>query len=207
MLNRLRNTVAMSALLAALLLSPLAPALAVGPIQSQLNVYPAAPTYSASILALTPASSATDVFVLGGSATKNIYPLSLTCTGTSTAAASQMVQAILRSTADTSGTSTAPTIASYDSTSAAATATVAAYTANPTTGTSAGIVGVGLMQTLAPASTGIYGVTFTFNQIGAPQGLVLRGVAQQLAFSLNGVSVASGGSLECNVTWTETSVH
>ncbi len=203
MLNRLRNKITTAVLAGALFAAPMASAFAVGPSSSVINVYPSAPTYSASILALTPAASATDVFVLTGSATKGVYPLSLTCTGTSTAAASQMVQAILRSTADTSGTSTAPVAATYDSTNPVATATVAAYTANPTVGTSAGIVGVGLMQTLAPASTGTYGVTFTFNQLGAPQPLVLRGATQQLAFSLNGVSVASGGSLECNVTWTE----
>ena len=87
MSNRLRHRVTLAALAATLLLAPLASAFAVGPISSTINIYPAAPTYSASILALTPASSATDIFVLGGSATKNVYPLSLTCTGTSTAAA------------------------------------------------------------------------------------------------------------------------
>ena len=199
MLNRFKA----SLLAAAFLTTSVAPSFAVGPITTTLNVYPQAPTYSASIISLTPASSATDVFTITGSATKGVYPLSMSCTGVSTAAASQAVQMILRSTANTAGTSTAPTVAQYDSTSSAATATVAAYTANPTVGTQAGIVGVGLMQTLAPASVGNYGVTFTFNQLGAPQALVLRGTNQVLAFSLNGVSAAAGTVLTCNVTWTE----
>jgi hypothetical protein len=199
MLNSFR-----SALLAAtILVASAAQSFAVGPISTTISVYPQAPTYSASILTLTPAASSTDVFTITGSATKGVYPISMGCTGVSTAAASQQVQLILRSTANSAGTSTAPTVAQYDSTAAAATATVAAYTANPTVGTQAGIVGAGLLQTVAPASAGVNGITFNFNQITAPQPLVLRGTTQVLSFSLGGVSAAAGTSLTCNVTWTE----
>ena len=202
MRNRLRSAVL--ALAAALVLgTSVAPALAVGPIQSQLTVYPQWNTYSASIVTMTPASSATDFFTITGSATKVVYVRTIGCTGVSTSAAAIAVSATVRSTADTLGTSTAPVVVPLDSTFPAGTAVVAAYTANPTLGTSVGIANVGLMQTLAPASTGVNGLFFNYLQKDGDQPIVLRGAAQQLALNAGAASFASGTALTCTVTWTE----
>lgn len=203
MLNHFRH--ALLAAGALLLASSLAPAGAVGPIQSQLQVYPQWNTYNATIASLTPAASATDFFTITGSATKVIYVRSIGCTGTSTAAASQVITELVRSTADSGGTSTgSPAAVPLDSNFPAATATVLAYTANPTTGTSVGSVNTGLLQTPAPASIGAAnGLFFSYLQKDGDQPIVLRGTSQVLALSAGGTSFASGTSLSCSVTWTE----
>ena len=204
MLNRFR-----SALLAATIFAAsLAPAFAVGPGQSVINVYPQWNTYNATIAALTPVASATDFFTLTGSATKVIYVRAIGCTGTSTTVASLIVSAMVRSTADTLGTSTgSPAAVPLDSSFPAATATVLAYTANPTVGTLVGNVGSGLLQTLAPASANGFpnGLYFNFLQVNGDQPIVLRGTSQVLALNAGGNSFSSGANLTCSVTWTERS--
>ena len=161
-------------------------------------------TYSATIAALTPAASATDFFTLTGSATKTIWVHGAGCSGISTAAAQANIAALKRSTANTSGTSTAPTAVAHDSTSAAATATVAAYTANPTVGTLVGIVRGARFATDAAATntTAPGGVTWRFGDVWTMP-IVLRGAAQVFALNGNGASFASGASLTCWVEWSE----
>jgi hypothetical protein len=193
------------AAVAATALLPLTPAFAVGPGSSVL-IYPTKlSTYTGAILNLTPAASATDVVTLTGSASKMVTVDEVKCTGTSTAAASLPIELILRSTADTGGTSTSPTIASHDSNNAAATGVFKAYTANPTVGTSAGVVDIALLMTLAPASTGVNGFDNVYEYLPTDhrQPIVLRGTANQMAVNFSGTSIASGGSLSCAMTWTE----
>ncbi len=161
-------------------------------------------TYSAVITGLTPAASATDFFTITGSATKIIQVRSIGCTGTSTAAGALAVTAIERSAADTGGTSTAPAAVPLDSTDAAATAVVAAYTANPSAlGTSVGAVASGLLMTIASASANMNGVGFTYHPDDVNQTPTLRGTGQILALNAGGASFTSGASLTCRVTWTE----
>jgi len=93
-------------------------------------------TYSASITGLTPAASATDFFSLTGSASVTVRVNRVTCSGISTAAATKSIEAVKRTTANTGGTSSAPTSAKHDVNDPTASATILAYTANPTTGTS-----------------------------------------------------------------------
>ena len=207
MLNRFRSALLAGFAGLSVLAGAIAPAAAVGPIQSSIQVYPQWNTYNATIAALTPASSATDFFTLTGSATKVIYVRSIGCTGTSTTVASQIVSAMVRSTADTLGTSTgSPAAVPLDSNFPAATATVLAYTANPTTGTLVGNVGSGLLQTPAPASIAAgNGLYFNFLQVNGDQPIVLRGTSQVLALNAGGSSFSSGAALTCSVTWTERS--
>lgn len=162
-------------------------------------------TYSATIAALTPAASATDFFTLTGSATKTIWVHGAGCSGISTAAARANVAALKRSTANLTGTSTAPTAVAHDSTSAAATATVAAYTVNPgTLGTLVGIVRGGRLESDAAASntTAPGELAWRFGDVWTMP-IVLRGAAQVFALNGNAASFASGASLTCWVEWSE----
>jgi len=96
------------------------------------------PTYSAAIGALVTAGAATDIFTITGSATKTIRITRIRIGGNSTTATWHIFLGIKRSTANTGGTSTVLTRVPHDSLNAAATATIRAYTANPTLGTTVG---------------------------------------------------------------------
>jgi hypothetical protein len=199
MRNRL---ISMAALAVGALLAALSPASALDTVYTLHGV---APTYSANIAGLTPAASATDFFTLTGSATKTVKVLSASCWGTSTANAVSSVTALKRSTANTGGTATNPTKTPHDSLNAAATATVAAYTANPTTGTLVGNLKTGPLTTVAPASTTVspqHGA-WTFETPGDMQSTVLRGTGEVFALNGGGASFSAGASLNCSVTWIE----
>lgn len=160
----------------------------------------AAEAYSASILSLVPAAAATDIFTITGSATKTVRVTEVNLQCTETTAGAVAVQLVKRSTADTGGTSSAPTRVPHDSTSPAATATVLAYTANPTTGTLVGPVRATRENWLAPASVAnAPRMPFTLYN-GVP--VVLRGVNEVLAVNLNGVTV-TGGNCALWTAWTE----
>ena len=170
-----------------------------------VNVAPstAPSTYAASTNGLVLAASATDVFTITGSASKTIRVTKVMFNAIQTTAAQVGVVLLRRSTANTGGTSTAPTAVNYDTANAAATATVAAYTANPTTtGT---LVGNLYVQRVfvpgAATASDAQGLSETFGDFGQ-QPFVLRGAAQQLAINLAGVSVV-GGSANITVEWTE----
>src|SRR5689334_4986236 len=111
-----------------------------------------ADAYSAGILSLAPAASATDIFTITGSASKTIRVVEIALIGTQTTAGVVGIQLVKRSTANSAGTSSAPTVVPHDSASAAGTATVLAYTANPTTGNLVGVVRATREVWLAPAS-------------------------------------------------------
>src|SRR5204863_4895248 len=89
-------------------------------------------TYGASITGLVVAASATDIFAITGSATKIVRITRLRISGVRTTGTDTDIQLIKRSTANTGGTSTNPTKVAYDSNDPASTATINAYTANPT---------------------------------------------------------------------------
>lgn len=158
-------------------------------------------TYSAAIQGLAPAASATDIFTLTGSASMTVRLLRVRVSGIKTTAGAAVdFQLLKRSTADTGGTSTAPTIIPYDKNSPAATAVVAAYTANPTAGTSVGLLAVdNIFIPLATAAGGLIDWNFG-NRPG--QAIVLRGAADQACLNLNGVTIG-GGALDVWVEWTE----
>jgi hypothetical protein len=156
-------------------------------------------TYSAAFN-VAPAASATDVAVIGGSASKTINVTKVIIGGTQTTAGLVDVLLIKRSTADTGGTSAGATAVPYDSTDAAATATVLAYTANPTTGTTVGAVRRAFVP--VDATTSIINPTTVFDFGASGKPIKLRGTAQQLAVNLNGVTV-TGGSLDISFEWYE----
>ncbi len=151
---------------------------------------------------VVPVTGATDLVTIIGSATKLVKLMRVIFSGTIvTAAINGSVSLVKRSTADTAGTSTAPTIIPLDSNNAAATAVLAAYTANPTLGTTVGTIWQAkyLYQIAASGSPTV--LMIDFNQLG--QMGTLRGVAQQLALNLNAVAFASAGSVDYSFVFTE----
>ena len=156
-------------------------------------------TYSASV-GFVPAASATDICTISGSATKNVRVRRVTLTGVGDAVQNRAIAFNKRSTANSGGTSTTPTVVPYDSAFSAGTAVVRAYTANPTTGTLVGMVADPLVLfgnlTTGPATT----YEAKFGELGSP--IVLRGVAQSLAVNLNGATVTTP-VVTCTIEWTE----
>ncbi len=159
-------------------------------------------TYATSIIGLAPAVLASDIVTITGSASKTITITHIDIDGVQTTASQVLVLFIKRSTANTAGTSAAPTIIPLSSLSSAATATVLAYTANPTVGTPVGtIVSNRLFVPGAATTTDAQGLSVVYGAL-SQQPLSLRGTSQVLAINLNGVTIA-GGSINVNIEWTE----
>ena len=159
-------------------------------------------TYSAAVVNLSPAATATDILTIIGSATKVVKVTMVRISATQ--ATSGQVDFILakRSTANTGGTSTLPAIAPLDSNNPAATAVVRSYTANPTAlGTLVGNVMAASVPVIATNSTATSDRVL-FESIRPTQPIVLRGVAQTLAVNLNGVTVGTG-AITAFIEWTE----
>lgn len=157
-------------------------------------------TYSACIQGLATAVTATDIFTIKGSATKTVSITQIVLTGVATTAISVPVDLVIRSTADTAGTSTAPALVPHDSNDAAATAVVAAYTVNPTLGTAVGSIRT---EKIAFTVTGVVGSRSVYDfgvRPGKP--IVLRGTAQQLCVNFNATTVL-GSSIDVWVEFTE----
>jgi hypothetical protein len=159
-------------------------------------------TYSAAISSLTPPATPTDMIVISGSATKTIRVTKVELSITQTVSGTNTFFVILRSSADSGGTSSTITNVSHDSSNAGATAVVKSYTANPTLGTVIGTVRATKIFTPIPGTlTTPY--IFDFTNDGIDQGIVLRGTAQQLALNFNGAALPSGLSITCNIDWSE----
>jgi hypothetical protein len=159
-------------------------------------------TYGATTGVFAPAASATDVFVITGSASKTVRILRITITASQTTAGQFTVSLIKRSADDTGGTSAAATAVPYDSNNAAGTAVVRSYTVNPTgVGTAVGTVRTEKM--FIPATTSVIPTEVVWD-FSPPykQAVTLRGAAQVLAINLGGATL-TGGSLCVSVEWTE----
>ncbi len=160
-------------------------------------------TYSTG-LQFTAANTATDIVTISGSATKTIRVLRVWLSGIQTTGGIEEVIFYKRSAANTGGTLTGGIVlVPHDSNSAAATATVNAYTANPTT-LGATIGPLAIFRTQIPTAT----TTTTYNPLivdygNRPgQGIVLRGAGQLFTINLAGVTWA-GNVLDINIEWTE----
>lgn len=146
-------------------------------------------TYSSTITGLVVPALATDIFTITGSGTKTIRILQVGISATAAADTKVNTVLIKRSAANTGGTSSTPAIIPHDSTSAAATAVIRAYTANPS-GLGAT---VGTLRTVKFDAIGTSTVVpmvpiFDFgNRPG--QAIVLRGTAEVLAVNLSATTV------------------
>ncbi len=158
-------------------------------------------SYSATIVGLVPATTPTDIFSITGSATKTVKVKNITVSGTQTTAGVINVLLVKRSAANTGGTSTNPTAVNHDSVDAGATATINAYTANPSLGATVGTVNA--IRQWVPTATGIPSVEeFFFGDAPFKKEIILRGIAQVFSVNLNSVTVA-GGSIDISIEWTE----
>lgn len=160
------------------------------------------PTYGCANVVVAMAATPSDIVTLSGSATKTVRVKRVIVSGIATTAGTMDVSLVKRTVADTSGTSTVPPIAQYDSADAAASAVVLQYSANPTTGAGLMLKTQKLYFPLAanPGSPVVW--DFCGRQDKA---LVLRGIAQQAALNFNGQALpgASGTTISYEIEWEE----
>jgi hypothetical protein len=157
-------------------------------------------TYSATAVFTAPAS-ATDIFTITGSATKTIKLLSVHLHMTATTGNNATCQLIRRSTANSAGTSTTPTVVRFDTTDPVGTAVVRAYTANPTLGTTVGTIFTDELYISGGATIGSNPFEYEYiSDVGKP--MTLRGTSEVFAINLNGVTFASN-VCRANFVWTE----
>ena len=174
-------------------------------------------TYSVAMSNLVVASSPTTYWQICGSATSTVRVTRVSIAGRQTTAASADFQLIKTSTAATGGTiasgqpfaGAAIVGNAYDTNSAAGTALVTAWTANPTVGTpvvtSAGWVWSGqlFLGNLSTGTAGNPGVVINFGDHPG-SAVVLRGAAQCLAISSAvGTGPGSGNLMDITTEWTE----
>ncbi len=162
-------------------------------------------SYSVGTSNLAVAATATDIFEISGSASKVVRIKKITVSGVATANGTYTIRLVKRSTANTVGTSSTLTIVPHDSSDAAATAIVKSYTANPTTGTTVGIIKNKKMtvSTAATSTVDANVILFEFGQYGE-KSIVLRGTSEMLTVNLSNTTI-TGGTLDIDITWTESS--
>jgi hypothetical protein len=163
----------------------------------------AAATYAAAWTALAPASSATDIAVLSGNATNTVVVTRAFVQCTQTTSGTFTVRFLIRTTADSGGTSSTITGYTFDQNNSNTTAvsTVLTYTANPTVndGTNR-LIDSQLITAVSTSATSPNDFALWQPRMG--QSVILRGTAQQLAINLNGATV-SGASCNGSFQWIE----
>lgn len=157
-------------------------------------------TFSSASNSITLAATATDFWELIGSSTKTVRILKLTISGFATAGASPDILLILRSTANSGGTSSNPTIVPNDSNNSAATASINLYSANPTLGSAVGTIRARKLNLGAAGAAGT--IEWKFSDVN-DQAIVLRGTSQVLCLNFNGQAVPSGASLDIDCEFVE----
>lgn len=165
-------------------------------------------TYRASTIIPLVAAVTVNVpfFNIIGSATKTVTVKRITVSGmTLTAVGYFTINAEKLSTASTGGTSTTLVATTLDTGNAAVSAVVKAYTAAPTKGSLVGTLRSwrALWQATVAAAGGVTDYyDFSFSDINGSGGVVLRGIAQELALTFP-VVLASAGTLSVDIEWTE----
>lgn len=164
-------------------------------------------SFSVGIPAFTPPATPTDLFTITGSGTKTIRVISVIAGFTQTTAGVNRIYTVKRSTANSGGTSSAPTAVPHDSTNAAATATVLSYTGNPSTGSLVGNIAINNCYSPILA-TGTSGPNYQVSPTGTvtellAQPVVLRGTGEVLAINFNGAALPTGLSVTGTITWIE----
>jgi hypothetical protein len=153
-------------------------------------------SYHASSIVAS-AATATDIATLPGNATNTVLVTGIRISCTQTTASIINVSILKRSTANTSGTSTAMTVVPDDSNFSAGSSAPKVWTANPTKGTLVGMVDADKLGCMAPGTAGandIYISPAWWRQ----KPIVLRGTAQELevniATPIDGTGVTVTGS-------------
>ena len=164
-------------------------------------------TYFASYKNLSIGTGATtNILTMAGSATKKVTVTRITLSATSTTTAAYFDVLMNRqSAADTGGTATTTaTIVKADTTNAAASAVAPLfYTAGPTAGALVGqMAAVKLFAPITGTPALVQPVDLT-NDNYYGQGIVLNGVADVLAITVNGVTPGTASSWDVTVQWQE----
>lgn len=169
---------------------------------------PSVATYGATSVGLVPASGATDVVCITGSATKVVRPMYIRVSGSAGTLINVPVTITKHATANTGGTaatSTAlPVPYTMDTTNAAVSATTTAYTANPTIADATpGILDNDIVAFVTTGTASTNGaVVFDYTGRNFNQAPVLRGIAQQICVNFNATTVSSG-VVNTSLRWTE----
>ena len=152
-------------------------------------------TYQVCSTYITPATNATDIFILNGSSTKTVevhrIEVAPYMDSGGVGSASHALYAIKRTTANSGGTSTSITPTRCDTSSGAATCSAKQYSANPTTGTSAGVIGQVTINSNYNTGSLLPSILYDARITGKP--LLLSGTAEGVAVNSNGVSVYTNG--------------
>ena len=150
---------------------------------------------------VTPATATTDIAELYGSASKTLYVkrvlvnLAINSNGTFP----PRVFLVKRSTANSGGTSATPAVVPLDSTTSTY-GVVKSYTANPTTGTSVGVVASALLGTSYLSVNGTTQPTVLYECTPSCPPIVLRGTGEGLCVNFNGTK-PDGGTPAVSVTY------
>lgn len=170
------------------------------------------PTYHAVGVAIAIGTAPTDVSCITGSATKTIRLKKVRLSGTAGTAiniSTYLTKHIVANTGGTAATGTAlPAAYPMDSTNPTASATLQAWTVNPTIADAASTIinAATLLLPVTSTASSQSAVVFDWGSGGiALQGPVLRGIAQQVCVNLNGVTAPSSGLLNVEWVWTELS--
>lgn len=163
------------------------------------------PTYQVQVFDITPVAGATDILQIIGSATKTIKITRIKITASATAAAAIDFYSFKRTTLNVGGTITHPAIVKYDSLNADPTATINLYSANPSA------LGNGVMlggtKFMIPGTNGNtwFPVIPIIVEYGTRNNspVILRGVNESLAISLNGQTIPSGLQVYASIEWCE----
>ena len=191
------------------------------PVAAQVNVVPQVgvisgivnkASYRAVSVGLVPAASATDFFCIAGSATKTVKVTGIRLQGVAGTLTSVPIVLIRRASVATGGTAAstianpANTISKVDTTNAAASATLIAYTANPTitdaSPTYLGSAYLTVPTVAAGTSTPLTEFIFGANLPQFTQQATLRGVAEQICLNMQAATITAG-VLNIVVFWTE----
>ena len=166
-------------------------------------------TYAAAITGLVAGAAATDFFTISGSGSKTIRVLKIGFSCTQTNPGYENFIVLKRSTANTGGTSTAQTAVPMDSNSAEATASVLAYTANPTAlGTLVGNIRSYRMLIETTPTGGVSSTDIAMTALseisfgGIGQAPVLRGTSQLLSVNF-AAGTATGNLINIFIEWSE----
>lgn len=162
------------------------------------------PTFGVGVAGLViPQTGAMDAVCISGSATKTIRIKRIQISGTDATAQTVAVTVVKRSTVNSGGTSTAPTIGALDSTNAAATAAVKAYTVAPTPGTAVATLRAQSIALPAAATAVSPAVTWAFDPSDMSQEIVLRGVAESACLNFPAAFTTAGPTVNVDLTWSE----
>ena len=166
-------------------------------------------TYSAASIGLVPAAAATDLFCISAGSTKNITVRQIAIGGTAGTAITTPFIIYKRSALGTGGTAATaialPVPTPLGGTDPVSTATLTAYTANPTVAASPIVMDVQTVS-LAVTTTAnnqpsplFYGTSSDFLSKGLD---IVKGSTTQICVNLNGVTVTTG-VLNISMQWTE----